>query len=77
MERREMKFKFEILQNDNGWTVSLFETRDTLVGNFFVEQMTFNEESIEACIDRIYRYRGERVKEELENQQEEEKKFRK
>jgi hypothetical protein len=69
MERRELKFKFEVCQNDNGWTVSLFETRDTLVGNFFVEQMTFNEESIEACIERIYAYRGERVKEELDNQQ--------
>jgi hypothetical protein len=74
MERREMKFKFEICQNDNGWTVSLFETRDTLVGNFFVEQMTFNEESIEACIDRIYKYRGERVQEELDSQPVENKK---
>jgi hypothetical protein len=35
--------------------------------------MTFNEESIEACIDRIYKYRGERVKEELDNQQAEKK----
>ena len=62
------KHKYEIESIENGYLLTKYHERDSLIGNLMIQFRVEFYEDFDKCIEAIYKYRAEQSQEVLEEE---------